>query len=295
MDGAKRVVRSQPLPTQRPVNRPGGSLVPSLSGTPSADQSLLHFYRVVPTARPPARADRAGGGTLPTRATRYCEALTTATGFGWHVFPPLDFHLLWDGAEIFWRYPGVADWLPLDAVQFPGLSAAFDRAAPDHLQGCAPPFLTALPEPGLVQIWTGLFVRTAPGWAILVRPPANLPPRNGCALYEGIVETDHWFGPLFSNLRLTRTDVPVRLGPDTPLLQVQALPRTVFADTTVDAVNITNDLTNFKVKDWQDYQNSVVDPHLRPGRYAVATRRRRAADERDLRERQSLLASPQPG
>ena len=116
------------------------------------------------------------------------------------------------------------------AAQFPDFSDAFDNAAPEGLQGCAPPFLTALPEPGMVQIWTGLMASTAPGWSLLVRPPANLALPGGYSLYEGIIETDTWFGPLFTNLRLTRTHKPIHLKANFPLLQVQPLPREAYAE-----------------------------------------------------------------
>ena len=54
------------------------------------DSSLVRFHRLIPGARPPQRADRSAAGTLPTRAFRYCEAATSASGFGWWLFPPMD-------------------------------------------------------------------------------------------------------------------------------------------------------------------------------------------------------------
>ena len=43
------------------------------------------------------------------------------------------------------------------------------------------------------------------------RSPANLPRRGGWEPFEGIIETDRWFGPLITNLRLTKTNVPIDL------------------------------------------------------------------------------------
>jgi hypothetical protein len=74
---------------------------------------IVHFYRLIDEARLPQRADRSAAGTLPTRAYRYCEAVTTATGFGWWIFPPTDLQFLWDGHDIFWQCTGWKDWLPL--------------------------------------------------------------------------------------------------------------------------------------------------------------------------------------
>jgi len=240
---------------------------------------IVHFYRLIEEARLPQRADRAAAGTLPTRAYRYCQAVTTAAAYGWWIFPPTDLQFLWDGHDIFWQCTGWQDWLPLmPAAQFPDFSARFDAAAPGSLAGCSPPFLTAIPEPGTLQIWTGLIARTAPEWSLLIRAPANLPAHGGYALYEGIVETDHWFGPLFTNLRFTRTDSPVRLQADFPLAQVQPLPRAAYADATLGAFDTTADMAGFSATDWADYEATIAVPNddqdRKPGGYAVASRKR---------------------
>jgi Family of unknown function (DUF6065) len=240
---------------------------------------IVRFYRLIEAARPPQRADRSAAGTLPTRAYRYCEAVSSATGYGWWVFPPIDLSLIWDGHDIFWRCDGLPDWLPLvSAAQFPNQSARFDAAAPPELAGCSFPFLSALPEPGAFQIWTGLMARTAPGWSLLARAPANLPTTSGYTLWEGIVETDRWFGPLFTNLRLTRTDRPVSLAADLPLLLVQPVPRIAYADATLAASAFVPDLGALTEADWEDYRRTIVapaeDPDRAPGTYAVAARKR---------------------
>lgn len=240
---------------------------------------LVTFYRVVEAARLPQRADRSAAGTLPARAARYCDAVTNASAFGWYLFPPMNFSLLWDGADVFWTYAGLQGWLPLTSAQFPHLCRRFDEIAPEPARGCSPPFLTAIPEPGVVQIWSGMIARTAPGWSLLVRPLANLPTGGGYALYEGIVETDRWFGPLFTNLRLTCTDRPVRFQADYPLAQVQPLPRTLYSDAVLDATSTVADLAAFSEADWEDYCATVVrpnqDPQRQVGRYAIDARRRR--------------------
>ena len=241
---------------------------------------IARFYRLIEAARPPQRADRSAAGTLPTRAYRYCEAVTSATGYGWWVFPPAELRLLWDGTDIFWHMDGLADFLPLaPAAQFPYQSARFDAAAPGELAGCSPPFLTVLAEPGAVQIWTGLMARTAPGWSLLSRAPANLPVPSGYVQWEGIVETDRWFGPLFTNLRLTRTDRPVVLPADLPLLLVQPVPRHAYAEETLGASSFIPGMDGLSTADWEDYRRTIVapsaDPDRAPGSYAVAARKRR--------------------
>jgi len=249
---------------------------------PMPPGKLVTFHRLVPSARLPQRADKSAAGSLPTRAFRYCEPATSASGWGYYVFPPIGFSVRWDGHDMMWTWEGAGDWFPLKSAQFPGFRDQFEAAAPEEIRPYSPPFLGALQESGLIQMWTGLVVRTAPGWSLLVRAPANLPRTGGYEPFEGIVETDHWFGPLITNIRITKTDVPVDFRPDYPLLQVQPIPRYVYEDSTLNNYEIVPELNQLTPEDWDDYYDTVVQPHVqevRPrGQYAAAARKRRAAE-----------------
>lgn len=253
---------------------------------------LVTFHRLVPEARLPTRADRAAGGSLPTRAFRYCEAIVSASAFGYYLFSPITFSVVWDGTGMRWTWngagagggtgPGGADWQPLESAQFPHFSGRFDRVAPPDLRGFAPPFVSALQEPGLLQVWSGYIARTRPDWSLLLRPPANLPRKPGYEVFEGIVESDRWFGPLFGAVRITRTDAPVTFSADYPLFQVQPLPRSVYAAGTLDDFTILPELTQLTPQDWGDYRETVKRPNVqvqRPrGQYAAGVRRRRSGE-----------------
>jgi hypothetical protein len=251
------------------------------AGEAASAPRLITFHRFISTARLPQRADRSAAGSLPTRAFRYCEPATSAAGFGYYLFPPIGFSVQWDGHDVIWTYEGIGEWFPLNAVQFPGFSETFDAVAPDDIKGFSPPFLGALQEPGLIQLWTGYIARTAPGYSLLVRPPANLPRRGGYESFEGIIETDRWFGPLITNLRLTRTNVPIDFRPDYPLLQVQPIPRFLYDDQHLNNYEIVPELTQLTAEDWDDYHDTVVRPNsqlIRPrGQYAAAARKRRSS------------------
>jgi hypothetical protein len=235
---------------------------------------VVTFYGAVPGIRAPIRADASGLGTLPSRGFQYCEALRTASSFGWYVFPPIDFTLEWDGSQIIWTYSGAKSWYPLTSAQFPGFQAVFDRAAPKRLRGFAPPFLSAIPEPGLIQLWTGLFVESAENWSILVRPPANLPRNLAYEPYEGIVESDRWFGPLFINIRLIKTDVPIAFSTEIPVLQVQPLHRSTYAEEATSRFGMVPKLADFPAEAWEAYEANIVKPR-EVGAYAAQVRRRR--------------------
>jgi Family of unknown function (DUF6065) len=241
---------------------------------------IVRFHRLTDRGRAPMRAERSACGTLPIRAVRYCEPLSSATSFGWWLFPPIDLTLLWDGSEVFWRCDEAPDWMPLlPSAELPNYPAEFDSVAPEALKGCAPPFLTALPEPGTLQLWTGLIAQTAADWHLLVRSPANLPQAGGICLYEGIVETDRWFGPLFTNMRFTRSHTPIRLRADYPLIQVQPVARHSYANETLDRMEVTPGPAGLTEAHWDAYRASIVEPNTRPNRpfgfYATTARKKR--------------------
>src|SRR6266567_2039710 len=71
-----------------------------------AETVICRFYRLIPDAPVPRPADRSADGMLPTRGYRYCEALAAASSFGWYIYPPLNFSLVWDGIEVSWTYEG---------------------------------------------------------------------------------------------------------------------------------------------------------------------------------------------
>jgi hypothetical protein len=56
---------------------------------PGRAEPLATFFHPIPEALLPQRAGRAAAGMMPTRTFRHCEALTTTSALGRHVFPPI--------------------------------------------------------------------------------------------------------------------------------------------------------------------------------------------------------------
>ena len=238
-----------------------------------AEPVICQFYRLIPGAPEPRRADRSADGTLPVIAYRYCEAIASASGFGWYLYPPLNFSLVWDGTEIAWTHEGADGWEALRGAQYPDFRESFAKIAPAGLEELAPPFLAQGKLPGVVQIWSGYLARTVPGWALLSRGVANLPRTQSYENYEGIVETDTWFGPLFTNIRLLRINSPVDFHMRRPLFQVQPLMRHCYREPAFEIL----EATDLAPEDWQRFAATIVPntDHMRAlGHYAVDTRRR---------------------
>ena len=243
---------------------------------------LIRFYHLLDTGLRPQRADRSAVGLLPTRAFRFCEAVTTASAFGWYVFPPTGFKLMWSGTDVLWSHDEDREWKALVRAQYPGFAPRFDEGAPEAMAGMSPPFLGVLPEPGVVQVWCGLMVRTRPGVSLLVRAPANIPKSGPYEMYEGIVETDRWFGPLFINIRITKTDTEIYFDPAMPLFQLQPLPRDLYLGTEMNHFDTHLGVAGFEEREWADYAATVgksLDAPLKPmGTDAIEVRKRRKAE-----------------
>lgn len=232
---------------------------------------LVQFYRLIDAAPEPRRAERSACGTLPLQAVRYCEPVAAASGFGWYIYPPINFKLMLDDDQILYTYEGADGWFALNgAAQFPGFVDEFMRKAPPGL-GEPPTWLAQGLLPGTVQVWSGWLANTAPNWSLLVRGVSNYVQTKSFDNFEGIIETNVWFGPLFTNIRLKRTNAPVEFHTRYPMMQVQPISRNAYISPSFDIIN------ELSREDWWAFERTIrpnTDQQRRLGRYAVESRRR---------------------
>jgi hypothetical protein len=196
---------------------------------------MIEFFHIVPGAPMPMPADASLDGSIPLRAFKYCEPFTTANACGWYLFPPIDFDLKWDGHACLWRLAaGKGRW----SILHTAVPAEFVEPLQKHAASMgleysgALPLLSHAPEYGIIQVWSGLVVRTKPGWVSLVRSLVNFPNEAAIDVLEGIIETDWWVGPLFSVLRVTKSDVTIEFRKKRPFAQVQLINRGAYSQTT---------------------------------------------------------------
>ncbi|MNJ32182.1 hypothetical protein D3C77_268400 [compost metagenome] len=144
---------------------------------------------------------------------------------GYLLYSPVDFNLLWDGDQVFIQFVGMEEWIIVDKIFLPHSLEHWQASVPSHLIDTLPVFLEAFPERGVLQLWSGYFISTPPGESLWIRSPVNQPPAHTHFTLEGIVETDWWAGPLFTNIVISKTDVPILFRRNKPLLQIIPLPR----------------------------------------------------------------------
>jgi hypothetical protein len=244
----------------------------------TAEPAICEFHRLIPDAPRPRRADRSADGTLPVAAYRYCEAVASASAYGWYVYPPATFSLCWvDGGAISFNIAGSKTWSTLQGAHYPDFRKTFAEMAPPGFADLAPPFLVQGMLPGVVQVWSGYFVRTAPGWSLLSRRTANIQRPQPFDNFEGLLETDSWFGPLFTNVQMKLTNAPVEFHVAKPLFQVQPVWRPSYRDPAFEL----REARDWDAGDWQRFEAMIrpnTDDMRAKGHYAVDTRRRLRSD-----------------
>lgn len=244
-------------------------------------QPQFRCAKFFPNAPDVVPADPTLDGSIPLRARQHCMPFTAASGWGYHAFPPMDFKVLWNGNQFFWKYGEMKGWLPLVTtccVYLPGQVERHQQLSPAGAKDYYPMFLEAFPETGILQVWTGYIARTPPDWSLYIRSPINLPPSSFFEVLEGIVETDWWSGPLFAFLRFTKTDVPVRFRPATPLLQVIPIPRISHAPSPQGELRLEDGFRDWSEADWEAYRRTAETRNSgNPGDYSRFARKRPVA------------------
>lgn len=240
--------------------------------------AVVAFQKLYAPAPPIRPAEKGACGSMPAAALQYCEAMRTASAYGFYVYPPKDIHLLYDGKETF--YHENDQWYPLKSTCFEDeFRETWAAHAPADLSDRDPPFLTELFIPGMVQIWSGYLVQSAPDWSISLKPPVNYNVRSSFSVFEGIVETDEFCPmPLFINLQLHATHREIFIPAGKPLFQVQPVPRAAYQPGP-NRLQVTNGFDgNPETVNWEGVRRTIrkakPDPDYMPGGYATGRRKR---------------------
>ncbi|MBQ1023942.1 DUF6065 family protein [Micromonospora sp. C95] len=202
--------------------------------------SEIEFFSLYPDVREPELGTPDLKGSLSARAARVCSPITTASGFGWHIYPPADFAVRWDGMSSEWSLldgnepiawqslTGARDGLLPEAR---GVRGAIEAAGLDggdvfDKYGGVPPFIQADPRnPHMLEVITGLLARTPADWWLLVRSVPNWPSSGEFEILEGIIETDWYRSYIPTMVRLTQQNRIVRFYRHIPIMAVQPVSR----------------------------------------------------------------------
>jgi hypothetical protein len=215
------------------------------------------FYQLWPSASGPSPADVSVLGSVPLRAFQHCEPFRAANAFGWYLYPPIDFEIRWDGRVSYWRRNGNGRMERLRIVPAAEITKAVQthKGQEDAKLHGLPSFLSHAPEPGVVQIWSGVVARTPAQWGLLVRPLVNYPRDPAYDVLEGIIESDWWVGPLLSVVRIVQTNVTIEFRRNRPYAHIQLVHRSAYSRETVNAAVNQNGIVDMPVEMWDKFRS----------------------------------------
>lgn len=227
------------------------------------------------------RADRSALGTLPASAFQFCEPVRAAAGAGWYIFPPRDATLTWDGFTVQVETGGRCSAL-VEETLGEAFQATWDSIAPERLRGKSLPWISSLSVQGFVQIWSGYFIRAKPGYGVWIRSLANFRSSTAYSVFEGFIEVDTYAPcPLFCNLQINKTDMPIHIKKDFPLFQIMPVGREIFnseigsvADIFKNDTSQGNEESSWTSFDWDGLSITTrFMDERRPGIYGANVRR----------------------
>lgn len=251
----------------------------------------VEFLLINESTPAPTPASESLNGSLPSRAVQKCSPVTEASGFGWYIYPPVDFALRWDGNETCLALlednePGA--WRSLaggGCVRFPAGRAMLGELTGDRLEDLdrvLPPegqdIANADPQAvhlDHVEMNFGVAVRTSPGWVTVVRSVPNWP-LSGYQVLEGVVETEWYRSDLPTIIRLLEPGRIVRFYRHVPAACLQIVPKVAVRLSHAAPARIVSGAANFSDEEWTEWVDSVAPRFQfeRPASYKVRQRRR---------------------
>ena len=256
---------------------------------PESGEIKVEFYTISPDVKiEPASTSMLG--SLPSRAVQLCPPVTSATGNGWYVYPPFDFALRWFGHESEFsllknnnpvQWQSLAGFYDIRMPQSAEIAAAVPEQFKDDFLTTyakwdgAIPFCDADPRaPNLIEVSTGVFAKTPPGWSLLVRGVANWTGGIDHQVVEGLVDTSWYSAVLPTTIRLLKQDQIVRFYRRFPIAMLQLVPNLAYARSTLENAVVHSGVEHIPGAVWNSLAETRTAKDRQPGRYARIQRQR---------------------
>ena len=193
-------------------------------------------------------------------AVRRCGPYVHANSLGWWVFPATDLDATYhgDGEWTIHEYNKydeqqqeeyLSKLPPYEYKTEDGETHDFVMTGRSHVDA-------GLADKNILQIWTGVILRTPPGWGLLIRSPVNAEEDydRPWSIQEGVIESDWMDYDIWTNLVFKRTNelVEIRQRMWPPLAQIVPVRREAYdGKWDIDDQLITADDPEWA--SWQDY------------------------------------------
>ena len=195
-----------------------------------------------------------------SKAVSQCGPYIHANSLGWWIFPPTDLDAEYHGNGN-WSVVEHNKYNEQEHIDYLSKLKSYEYKTEDGSTQEYSPILRTYVESNaadehLLQIWTGVILRTPPGWGLLVRSPINAEEDydRPWHVQEGVIESDWMDYDLWINLVFTRKNerVEIRQNMWPPLAQIVPIRREAYEKKwEIDDKLITDDDPEWA--SWQDY------------------------------------------
>jgi len=110
-----------------------------------------------------------------------------------------------------------------------------------------------------------------PGWSLLVRGSPTVRKVSHTRPLEGIIETDHWFGPAVSTISVSSRRHPIEFREDIPFLQVQPVRKDVYSENFCGI--LWSGTARAQSENWAQFTARLLTPNTAAARESAAVRR----------------------
>lgn len=143
------------------------------------------------------------GVEIHPAAKKFCGPFMHAMNFGWHVYPPLDMDISFDGKGR-WEHKILSEYPPEEIDVFQKCAKKFGSKAIDletlkmGIYGIdKKKYSLGTVEWNIFNFWTGCIFKLPPNWSLMVVNPINIAQDRPFSVQSAILEcdwlrVDHW-------------------------------------------------------------------------------------------------------
>jgi len=193
---------------------------------------ILKAWSLHPSASKIQKANFQLNGHANQDALKFCGPYKFANQIGFWLYSPVDIDITWKGGREF-EHTIHGSYDNSDYKIINDLIKDDDPISKNGVwispQEGRTKFTFGSVEDGVVQIWTGLILKTQPNWCLQISSCINFPDR-GFEVMNGVLDTDWMFYDIWVNLVFKNKDqcVKIRKNDSIPLAQLVPIPRETY-------------------------------------------------------------------
>jgi len=205
------------------------------------------------------KAEKTCEGTANPEGVKWCHPYSTANQYGFWLYPPIDFEI-YNKDKL--SVNCLEQYTDEDLHTIKGLVRPNDNVDPDKWcsAGGRTKFTVGAVEENVIQIWTGLILKTPKDWGLLIRSPINFE-KKPYHVMEAFLETDWLQYDIWINLVCDEKQEKITITKKDPIAHIIPVHKESVSDWdfSVEHINRKNEESNNVFKFWINYNKNKFE------------------------------------